>query len=100
MKLCLCILLAACAPAYSTTASTTFASTYSCPVERQTITRQAPPADIANDPDRLAMWNESNHTYEVAGCGRTATLECAVTGDNLGHTWVDCNTYPGVMGAR
>jgi hypothetical protein len=98
MKLCLCLLLAACAPEYSTTASTTFASAYSCPVERQTVTRTAPPTDIAKDPDRLEMWTKNNHTYEVAGCGRTATLECY--NDPHNPNLADCTPYPTAAVAR
>jgi hypothetical protein len=98
MKLCLCLLLAACAPAYSTTASTTFASTYSCPAERQTVTRQPPPADIASDPDRLEMWTKNNHTYDVTGCGHTAALECY--NDPRNANVADCMPYPSGTTAR
>jgi hypothetical protein len=77
MKLCLCLLLAARATeSYATTATDTFASTYSCPAERLTITRPAPPADIANDPERLEMWLSNNHVYNLTGCGQRAALEC------------------------
>jgi hypothetical protein len=90
MKVCLCLLLAACAPAYTTTATKTFTSTYSCPAERQTITREAPPADIAKDPERAAVWNDEHHIFDVSGCGHTAAFECYVSGGEATNPWVDC----------
>jgi len=85
------LFLAACAPAFSHTAATTFASTYACPLERQTVARVPPPADIAADPARAKLWSEHHHIYTVSGCGTTQRLECYVSGGDAMSPWVDCN---------
>ena len=85
------VALAACAPAYSHTAATTFAAANSCPLDRETIAHTPPPADIATDPDRVKVWNEHHHDYTVTGCGTTQQFECAVSGGDAINPWVDCN---------
>jgi hypothetical protein len=82
---------AACTPAYSHTAASTFASAYSCPLERETVVQVQPPADIAADPERAKVWNEHHHIYAVTGCGTTQRFECYVSGGDAMNPWVDCN---------
>lgn len=100
MKLGLCLLLAACAPAYSTTATTTFAQTFSCPAERQTITREPPPSEIASDAERTKLWNRDHHIYDVAGCGHTTALECYVSGGEATNPDVTCMPHSALFGGR
>ncbi|MEO6776202.1 MAG: hypothetical protein ABI467_24835 [Kofleriaceae bacterium] len=83
--------LAACAPAYSHTASTTFASTYSCPLDRETVVPTAPPAEIAADPARTSVWHAHHHAFTVTGCGHTQQLDCYVSGGDAINPWVECN---------
>jgi hypothetical protein len=84
-------MFAGCAPPYSHTAATTFASAYSCPVERETIAATPPPAELAADPARVNVWREHHHAYTVTGCGHTQQLECYVSGGDATTPWVDCN---------
>jgi len=84
------VALAACAPAYSHTAATTFASATSCPVDRETVAHDPPPAEIAADPERAKVWNENHHVYTVTGCGTTQRFECYVSGGDAIAPWVDC----------
>ncbi len=76
-----------------------FTSSFSCPKERVTVTprpdlkaavfgsRPAPPADVAADPARLAVWqkkeddlqstwNNSTTVFEVAGCDKDVIYKC------------------------
>ena len=85
------LFLAACAPEYSHTAATTFASTYACPLDRETVAAAPPPAEIAADPARVAVWREHHHVFTVSGCGHTQELECYVSGGEATNPWVDCN---------
>jgi hypothetical protein len=83
--------LSACAPGFSEEAATTFASAYSCPLDRETVVHVQPPAEIAADPDRAKVWNEHHHIYTVTGCGATQRFECYVAGGDATNPRVDCN---------
>jgi len=54
-----------------------------CPDDRIAVTRLAPrepPADVAADPQRLAMWREKyegSSWYRLDGCGATTVYRCA-----------------------
>jgi hypothetical protein len=85
-------LLSGCASAGS--ARRYFSSLYSCPVDRVTVEKRkhtryperAPPAEIANDPERATMWRaeeikrnaavEGYPYYVVTGCGQTRMYLC------------------------
>jgi hypothetical protein len=64
-------------------AAVTFSSWYYCPSGRITATEMpAPaPADVAGDPERLAIWrrqHEYDGTYvEVEGCGKKDVFTCS-----------------------
>ena len=83
--------LSACAPTFSQEAASTFASEYSCPVDRQTIVRDHPPADIAADPERAKVWTDNHHTYTVTGCGATQRFACNVIGGDVTNEQVACS---------
>jgi len=91
MRFVLLVFVVACAPAYSHTAATTFSSASSCPVDRETVAPDPPPAEIAADPERAKVWSENHHVYTVTGCGTTQRFECYVSGGDAMFPWVDCN---------
>jgi hypothetical protein len=75
-------------------ARNSFVDTNACPPERITLTprdwttlRQAPPPDIAADPERARLWSKktddelSYYTYfDVRGCGKQAIMQCDADG--------------------
>jgi hypothetical protein len=83
--------LSACAPSFSEEAATTFASEYSCPLQRETIVHGEPPAEIAADPERAKVWNEHHHMYTVSGCGATQRFACNVIGGDVTNQQVACS---------
>jgi hypothetical protein len=59
----------------------TFAAAYFCPRERVTVVdhgREPPPAEVARDPERLKLWQESTVYYllEARGCDRQESYRC------------------------
>ncbi len=100
------------------TARSDFAHEFSCPEDRVTVHERtgppppiptpAPPADVAADPQRLAMWKadtdkriaaamkeaSAQDVYVAEGCGHTASYTCYVwsPGENeSGATHVMCD---------
>jgi hypothetical protein len=78
-----------CTRNFAAVAGGAFATANSCPLERVIATTRAdatqPPADIAADPARLAMWqssqsqhDESEVDIDVHGCGSAASYHCVV----------------------
>jgi hypothetical protein len=78
------ITLVACMPER---ARSKFAAEAFCPTERVEIETKyvdkgpwQPPADVAADPARLAMWGRTSHTmekrYVASGCGQLRTYQC------------------------
>jgi hypothetical protein len=93
-----------------------FVRALACPAERVTVkarpdlrygdligapTASAPPAEVAADPERLALWKEQRaraqadgrananaryDVFEVSGCGHTAQLGCRHPEDERGRT--------------
>ncbi len=93
-----------------------FVKALSCPADRVTVKARpdlgygdllpappaaAPPAEVAADPERLALWKEQQarakadrranadaryDVFEVSGCGRTARLGCRHPEDARGRT--------------
>jgi hypothetical protein len=62
-------------------AANVFSRASFCPVDRVTVVPVAsePPADIAADPQRAAMWRaslEGQTLYQVEGCGRSLVVQC------------------------
>ena len=65
----------------------TFSVWYACPAERITVSAKAihPPADVAADPERLALWRrmrQDEHLvyFGVDGCGRSEVFACSNNG--------------------
>ena len=66
------------------TARKSFASKFSCPADRVALTKEhgrpylpPPPLEIANDPERLAMYQHSNEVFWAArGCNEQAFYNC------------------------
>jgi hypothetical protein len=85
-------------------AVTAASEAWSCPEDRiQVVSADAPsgaapqpPADIAADPARLAIWQKNRpdpsdvREFSASGCGRTGTIECRYTFDvaNQNLHWI------------
>ncbi len=77
------IFVLACASLESN-ARSEFARQNSCPDDRVTVGHappRQPPADVAADPGRLAMWNDNEakraeHYYVASGCGHESLYLC------------------------
>jgi hypothetical protein len=76
-------------------AVTAASAAWSCPEDRiQVVSTDSPngaepqpPADVAADPARLAIWQRNRpdqsdvREFSASGCGRTGTIECRYTFD-------------------
>jgi hypothetical protein len=63
----------------------TFESWYACPADRVTAAEHAisPPADVATDPARVALWWRSRQGFlyfRVEGCGTSTIFACVAEG--------------------
>jgi hypothetical protein len=66
------------------TARKSFSQGVSCPVQRITVTKEhgrpyqpPPPPEVANDPERLALYQHSNETYyRASGCNEETFFRC------------------------
>jgi len=94
------LLLASCAT-YEGTARSAFVHDASCPADRVTVARAqlpAPPADVAADPARLALWKDdaekrAEHRIVVTGCGQERRYDCdrqSASDGTSTATWVEC----------
>ena len=83
--------LAACAPAYNEAAWNSFSLAYACPIDRITYYDEPPPADIARDPERKAIWERTSHSYVVDGCGHEQHYVCNDASDSTGTTVASCH---------
>jgi hypothetical protein len=67
-----------------------FTQLHTCPTDRVTVTKlppQAPPADVASDPQRLDLWHsqhDDHQRFHVEGCGYANDLDCW-HGEHLVH---------------
>jgi len=52
-----------------------------CPSERVTVTLAAPPAEVAGDLGRLAVWRSHDPPYVARGCGEERRYRCLPHGD-------------------
>ena len=78
-----------------------FVQDTACPADRVTVTPGAPyartpPPEVAADPERLRLWRQIDAQkrahdafthFDVAGCGKTAKLECLHDTDNGDRPW-------------
>jgi hypothetical protein len=74
-----------------------FAEAYACPEDRLAVTETgeaAPPADLGNDPERIAMWRKrhAERYLRVEGCGKTLTYFCMESELDSGVHW--CAPHP------
>jgi hypothetical protein len=85
-------LIAGCLPTPTEAAQARFSKGVSCPKDRVKVTPvegPPPPAELGNDPERIALWRKKNlnPTYlRTEGCGRAVTYECSessITGDKV-----------------
>jgi len=80
----LLLLSATACASLESSARSEFARENSCPEGRVTVSHAPPrpaPPDVAADPQRLAVWNDTEakrqtHFYMVTGCGRQNVYLC------------------------
>ena len=83
----------ACA-SYRSTSRDAFVHDATCPADRVTIANappEPPPADIANDPGRVAIWNDeaakkAATKFIARGCGQEIHYTCQTEYANAGET--------------
>jgi hypothetical protein len=66
-------------------ATDAFVADQSCPDTRVSTFPASPSADVAADPERLAVWKANNHEVIVRGCGEERCYDCEKYGEPPYH---------------